>query len=60
MIDVMRKHPTATVIIVWTICYLVWVYLVPDPWANAVENYLQKAIIHLEHTRTRQNFSIEF
>lgn len=60
MIDVIRKHPTAAVIFLWAIFYLVWVYLVPDPWADAVENYLQKKIIDVEHSPTRSNLGIEF
>lgn len=60
MIDVIRKHPTATVIFLWAICYLAWVYLIPDPWVDAVENYLQKRIIDVEHNPTRSNLSIKF
>jgi hypothetical protein len=58
MIDAIRKHPTVTVILLWAICYLVWVYVVPSPWVDAVENYLQKKIIRVEHSLTRS--SIKF
>lgn len=45
------KHHTAIVIVIWLCCYLVWLFVLPYAWVDAVQSFIFKGHLSFEHTR---------